>query len=153
MKFPLDICPKRSIACVIICLYDKWLPQQSCSLVGKQKQEFGINCSTGLYHSEITKMLSLSLQEQISFIQQTLRPILVLTVVGAQSPFMKNNLYQRGRRAVKQQSVHSCCIETLQMVTSHTSHFTIHLLWQLLVTKINSNISNKSLNRISIQKS
>ena len=28
MKFPLDIYPKRFIACVIICLCDKWLPQQ-----------------------------------------------------------------------------------------------------------------------------
>jgi len=28
VKFPLDIHPKRFIACVIICLCDKWLPQQ-----------------------------------------------------------------------------------------------------------------------------
>jgi len=29
MNFPLDIQFKRFTACVIICLCDKWLPQQS----------------------------------------------------------------------------------------------------------------------------
>jgi len=65
----------------------------------------------------------------ISSVQQTLRPISVLAAIGViQSLSVEDNLYQGEKRTVEWKSVHSCCVETLPMVTGHTSH----LLWDTL---------------------
>jgi len=39
---------------------------------------------------------------------------------------VEDNPYQGEKRAVEWQSAHGCCVETLPMVTDHTSQFAIH---------------------------
>ena len=49
-----------------------------------------------------------------------------MAVSATQSLSIEDNLYQEERETVKWQNVYGFCVETLPMITGHTSHFAVY---------------------------